>query len=622
MNVTLAATGTTPITYAVTAGTLPAGLALSSAGALTGTPTTAGAYDFTVTVSNVEGTDTQNFSGTVMAVPPVITTTNLGQLQVGQAVNVTLAATGTAPIAYSVTAGALPAGLSLSAAGVLTGAPTTAGAYDFTVTAANGASPDDTQQFTGSILPAPEPLDLEGQLAPGEAVVSEPEISATFTNLQPGSTATLTVSSDPVVIDSDTVDGGGSVTLTGTLPADLPPGAHAVTMDGVAAAGGPVSSTGYFSVQANGTIGEVSNTQQVGDLGFVGLSPVRLVDTRDGGGQRLGTSGPLEVAVQGVGGIPGDATHVAINLTATDATEAAFVTVYACDQAQPLASNLNLLPGETVANAVTSAVSADGEVCLFASGPTHVIVDVNGAYSAAEGTGLLKGLSPARLLDTRETGPRLTGGTPKAVKVTGVGGIGGTATSVVLNVTIVGPELGGFATVYPCGEEPPWASNINFAPSQIVANMAISKVGTNGEVCVYSSSATDLVVDVVAEFDPAHDDGHVLATSVSRQFDSRDGDGAMVPGGTFVEIPITGAPAGTVAVALNVTSVSGVDDGYVTVYPCGVATPLTSNINFTAGQIRANSTIVPLGTDGKVCVFTTTTTHLVVDLNGAFGPVV
>lgn len=64
---TLQAAGDTPITWAVTAGELPDGLALDSAGVLSGTPTTEGPYDFTVTATNDAGTDTQQYTGTVQA---------------------------------------------------------------------------------------------------------------------------------------------------------------------------------------------------------------------------------------------------------------------------------------------------------------------------------------------------------------------------------------------------------------------------------------------------------------------------------------------------------------------------------------------------------------------------
>src|SRR5688572_2236291 len=65
------ANGTAPITYTVSGGLLPPGLTLSSAGALTGTPTVAGTYDFTVTVSNSAGANDTPYRQTILALPVI-----------------------------------------------------------------------------------------------------------------------------------------------------------------------------------------------------------------------------------------------------------------------------------------------------------------------------------------------------------------------------------------------------------------------------------------------------------------------------------------------------------------------------------------------------------------------
>lgn len=155
---TLVATGDTPITWAVTAGTIVPGLSLSSAGVLSGTPTTAGAYDFTVTATNAGGSDPQQYTGTVAAAPvaPTVTTTTLDAMTVDSAFSQVLAADGDTPITWAVTTGSVPAGLSLSSGGTLSGTPTTEGAYSFTVTATNAAGSDD-QAYSGSVAAAPEP---------------------------------------------------------------------------------------------------------------------------------------------------------------------------------------------------------------------------------------------------------------------------------------------------------------------------------------------------------------------------------------------------------------------------------------------------------------------------------
>ena len=98
----------------------------------------------------------QNLSFTLLGVAPTITSTTQAAGAVGRAYSHTYTATGSGTITYSVTAGALPAGLTLSSAGVISGTPTTAGTFTGTVTAANGTAPNATQAF--SILITANPV--------------------------------------------------------------------------------------------------------------------------------------------------------------------------------------------------------------------------------------------------------------------------------------------------------------------------------------------------------------------------------------------------------------------------------------------------------------------------------
>ena len=126
-----------PNTWSMSAGSLPPGLSLGpSSGALTGTPTTAGTFSFTVRVVDRRGDDdTQALSIFVTSVPPlVITTESLPNGTVGASYSRTLAATGgSGGYSWSRTGGSLSAGLSLSTAGAITGTPTAFGTWKFTV---------------------------------------------------------------------------------------------------------------------------------------------------------------------------------------------------------------------------------------------------------------------------------------------------------------------------------------------------------------------------------------------------------------------------------------------------------------------------------------------------------
>ncbi len=149
---TLAATGgITPYTWAVTAGALPAGLTLNAAtGVISGTPSGdfVGAVNFTVTVTDAETPTPQKASQALsitISVAPLSVTTTSGSLPTG-VVNTlypstTLQATGgITPYTWSYT-GTLPPGLTLSAAGVIAGTPTSAGTFNFTVTVTDAETP-------------------------------------------------------------------------------------------------------------------------------------------------------------------------------------------------------------------------------------------------------------------------------------------------------------------------------------------------------------------------------------------------------------------------------------------------------------------------------------------------
>ena len=78
-------------------------------------------------------------------------------------------------------------------------------------------------------------------------------------------------------------------------------------------------------------------------------------------------------------------------------------------------------------------------------------------------------------------------------------------------------------------------------------------------------------------------------------------------------------PADAAAAVLNVTA-TGTDDGagYVTAYPCGTAVPDVSNLNFAAGDTIPNAVTVKIGIGGRICLFTSATIHLIVDLDGIY----
>ncbi len=155
--------GIAPYTYAVSAGALPAGLTFDTAtGALAGTPTVAGAFNFSITATDsttgTAATVTNAYTLTLSA--PTITinppTLPAGVFSVPYN-HVLTAIGGTAPYTFTITAGALPAGVTLSTGGTLSGSPTATGAFNFTVQATDGLGFQGTRAYTISVVQRPDP---------------------------------------------------------------------------------------------------------------------------------------------------------------------------------------------------------------------------------------------------------------------------------------------------------------------------------------------------------------------------------------------------------------------------------------------------------------------------------
>ena len=396
---------------------------------------------------------------------------------------------------------------------------------------------------------------------------------------------------------------------------------------------------GLFAI----SVWRVSSTSAASSRTFVSLVPARLLDTRAdggtadgafaGGGTRAADS-VLQLAVAGRGGVAADASAVVLNVTVTDAWGPGYVTVFPCGSDRPLASSVNFVTGSTVANGVVSRIGASGQVCLYVSAATDLVVDVTGFFPAGAG---FTSLVPARLLDSRADGATVDGsfvnigvraaGSVTELKVTGRGAVASNATAAVLNVTATDPAGEGYVTVYPCGGPRPLASSLNFSVGATVPNGVITRIGSSGRVCLFVSVATHLVVDVTGYFPPS---SGFAALVPARLLDSRH-DGSTVDGtivnlgiraaGSVTELPVAGrggVAADAPAVVLNVTVTDADGAGYVTVYPCGSPRPLASSVNFVGGVTVANGVVGRVGAGGKVCLYVSAAAHLVVDVAGYF----
>jgi hypothetical protein len=389
-------------------------------------------------------------------------------------------------------------------------------------------------------------------------------------------------------------------------------------------------------------------TAAANEPALTAVDPARLLDTRAAAtvdGQfanigRLGADSELPVQVSGRGGVPTDATAAALNLTVVDPAAAGFLTAYPCGSPKPNTSNVNFTPQQTVANLSIVKLGAGGRVCFVSDKPTHLIADVT-AFSTPAAP--FSPIAPARIFESRAAVTvdgqqanvgKLVAHATTQVRVGGRAGVPLNATVAALNITVADPAAAGFVTVYPCGEPKPNTSTVNFQAGQTVANLTLSKLGTDGAVCVVSDQATHLIVDVTA-FAPQGttlgtlSPARLLDSRAAATIDSRYSNTLKLRANVVVDLPVSGrasVPAVAATAVLNLTVVDPTAAGFLTAYPCGTAKPNTSNVNFTAGQTVANLSIVKVGAGGKVCLVSDQPTHLIVDIttfdagNGSSSP--
>lgn len=378
---------------------------------------------------------------------------------------------------------------------------------------------------------------------------------------------------------------------------------------------------------------------------YQAINPARVTDTRPGfeiddtvsdpkGVRTPGTT--LKVPVVGRGGVPNGATAVTLNLTATGTKSAGFLRVYPCGTTPPTTSSLNLQPGVDVANSVFTKLGADGDICIFTQGTSHVIVDITGYVPTGASP---RPLNPTRVTDTRKgfkiddkvSDPKgiRTPGTTLTVPITGRGGVPKGASAVLLNLTATGTSSPGFLRVYPCGTTPPTTSSLNLQPGVDVANSVFSKLGDDGAVCVFAQGNTHIIVDITG-YVPTN--ASPAALNPARLADTRPGyeidDDGFDPKGvrqsqSTLTIPVAGrggVPKNASAVTLNLTATGTETPGYLRVYPCGSTPPTTSSLNLQPKVDVANSVFSKLGKDGAICIFALGTTHVIVDITGYVVP--
>jgi hypothetical protein len=242
------------------------------------------------------------------------------------------------------------------------------------------------------------------------------------------------------------------------------------------------------------------------------------------------------------------------------------------------------IPNVTTANAGTYSVKVTVAGCTSAPGTTNVVVDAALAAPAVT--------APSTVM---AGSPNWTANVPAHA--------GSTYAWTITNGTITAGQ---------------GTNQITFTAGTAGTPLTLSVKETTASGCV---SAAGTATITVASAGPT---GFFYTVIPCRQLDTRSG-APISPGGTLA-VALTGVPcgipSGATSVSVNAAVTQETGSGHLTIYPADKTQPLVSSINFSAGQTRANNTVLPLSSDGtgRVNVVNGSggTTHVIIDVNGYF----
>jgi hypothetical protein len=315
-----------------------------------------------------------------------------------------------------------------------------------------------------------------------------------------------------------------------------------------------------------------------------------------------------------------------------------YLTLWPTGQGQPFVSTLNSFDGRIKANAAIVPAGVSGQVSVFVTDTTDVVLDIDGYFIPASFTSNLSfyPVAPCRVADTRSPagpfgGPSMTGGQTRSFAIPAAGcSIPTSAQAYSLNMTVAPSGALSFLTTWAAGQAQPFVSTLNALTGAVTANAAIVPAGASGAISVYVTNPTDVIIDINGYFAPPGSPGELLFYAVNpcRISDTRNAVGPLggpsMSAGQSRSFPIPSSscllPSTAKAYSLNATVVPNGPLGYLTLWPTGQAQPFVSTLNSFDGTVVANAAIVPAGTNGSTTAYVTNVTDIILDVNGYFAP--
>jgi hypothetical protein len=251
---------------------------------------------------------------------------------------------------------------------------------------------------------------------------------------------------------------------------------------------------------------------------YTPVDGARLLDTRPGhrtvdgvsaGGGPVGPARTINLRVAGRGSVPSSGVDaVVLSVTAVAPTANTYVTAWPMGRTRPKAANVNAKSGVSAGNLVVAQLG-NGSVSLYNNaGSTNLVADVVGYFSSSAP---FNSMNPVRLFDSRPGATTPDGqGLPSAplgstavsIRAAGRAGIPSSGVgALLLNVTAIQPTTGSYLATWASGATKPGTASLNYSAGEVVGNLAIVKVGSNGSVAVANKvGLTHLTADVLGWF--------------------------------------------------------------------------------------------------------------------------
>ena len=442
--------------------------------------------------------------------------------------------------------------------------------------------------------------------------------------------------------------GSSTITVSSNCPWTATSNASWISI--VSGASGTGNGTVTYSVAANagaqarsGTLtvaGRTFTVTQAGNPGsgpvalrYVPITPCRLVDTRLANGPFGGpvlTGGVSRdfVVSNGSCGVPSTAQAFSLNFAVVPRASFAHLTAWPAGEPQTLTSTLSS-DGRVKGNAAIVGAGTGGAISVMPSDDTHLVIDVTGYFQPSTGNTFFP-VTPCRVADTRNAsgplgGPYLAGNSTRAFPIlSSACGVPSNAVAYSLNITALPRVPLQNLTAWATGQTQPPTATLNAPTGTSTSNAGIVSAGVSGQVSIFVTNDTDLVIDINGYFAPPGTGALSLymLQEPCRVLDSRNPPGSPALNGTLT-IALTGGacglPASARAYVLGATAVPTGGLGYLTLWPNGQAQPLYATLVANDGATTSNMAITAT-INGSINAFASNPTYLVLDAFGYFGP--